>query len=186
MTPSSEHLNVFLGIRRELVNYASKITGDRAQAEDIVQEAYIRFVPRQAPAQVAIDQPVAYLYRIVRNLALDLKRSRSREQAHQAAPPVWLLPAHVSDPADVCQHSKALDRLSAALQELPEASRKALEMHRFAGCTLAEIAEQLQVSLTTAHRLLRDALVRLADVLQEPDDNSPPTGIKSAGSHREQ
>lgn len=37
----------------------------------------------------------------------------------------------------MCQHSKALDRLSAALQELPEASRKALQMYRFAGCTLA-------------------------------------------------
>jgi RNA polymerase sigma-70 factor (ECF subfamily) len=162
MTDATEQLQMFMGIRRELVSYASRITGDPAQAEDLVQEAWIRFVPDNVGNRAVIEQPVAYLYRIVRNLALDLKRSHVREQAHQAAPPVWLLPAHVSDPADICQHSMTLDRLSTTLQAMPEASRRAVEMHRFGGCTLAEIAQTLDVSLTTAHRLLRDALARLA------------------------
>jgi len=72
----------------------------------------------------------------------------------------------------MCQHSMTLDRISNALQALPEASRRALELHRFGGCTLAEIARQLDVSLTTAHRLLRDALVKLAREVDEPDDDS--------------
>ena len=54
---------------------------------------------------------------------------------------------------------------------MPENSRRALEMHRFGGCTLAEIAGHLNVSLTTAHRLLRDALVRLAREVDNPDDD---------------
>ncbi|MDO7929280.1 sigma-70 family RNA polymerase sigma factor [Pseudomonas sp. KFB-139] len=170
MTDSSGHLYTFLGIRQELVSYAAKITGDRMQAEDIVQEAWIRFIPQQASAKTAIEQPAAYLYRIVRNLALDLIRSRSREQAHQVSPPAWLLPAHISDPAELCQHNMTLERLSRALEAMPENSRRALEMHRFGGCTLAEIAEHLNVSLTTAHRLLRDALVRLAREVDNPDD----------------
>ncbi|MGE7990537.1 RNA polymerase sigma factor [Pseudomonas sp. NPDC089554] len=164
MADASTQLQVFLGVRRELVSYASTITGDRAQAEDIVQEAWIRFTPA-----AAVEQPVAYLYRIVRNLALDLKRSRSREQAHQASAPAWLHPGHTADPADSCQHSMLLDRLSDTLQAMPEASRLALEMHRFGGCTLAQIAQRLGVSLSTAHRLLRDALARLAQEVDEPD-----------------
>jgi RNA polymerase sigma-70 factor (ECF subfamily) len=171
MTEPTAHLHLFLGVRRELVSYAAKITGDHTQAEDVVQEAWIRFIPNQAASAPAIDQPVAYLYRIVRNLALDLKRNRLRAQTHEAAPPVWLLPTHGSDPADMCQHSMTLDRVSNALQALPEASRRALELHRFGGCTLAEIARQLDVSLTTAHRLLRDALVKLAREVDEPDDS---------------
>lgn len=167
MSDSSGHLYTFLGIRRELVSYAAKITGDRMQAEDIVQEAWIRFIPQQASA----EQPAAYLYRIVRNLALDLIRSRSRELAHQVSPPAWLLPAHISDPAELCLHNMTLERLSRALEAMPENSRRALEMHRFGGCTLAEIAGHLNVSLTTTHRLLRDALVRLAREVDNPDDD---------------
>jgi RNA polymerase sigma-70 factor (ECF subfamily) len=166
---SSKHLDVFLALRQELVNYASKITGDRIQAEDIVQEAYIRFVPNEPDPTTTITQPAAYLYRIVRNLALDLKRSRLREQAHQSMPPAWLLYDEASDPADECQQSMTLERLASVLEKMPEASRLALEMHRFSGCTLAQIAERLGVSLTSAHRLLRDALVRLAVAMEEPD-----------------
>lgn len=169
MSDSSTHLNLFLATRRELVSYAAKITGDRIQAEDIVQEAWLRFSPAKAGTRSTIEQPVAYLYRIVRNLALDLKRSRSREQDHSAAPPLWLLPTTVNDPAETCQHSMALERLADALQALPDNSRKALELHRFGGCTLAEIAGQLGVSLTTAHRLLREALLALARVMDDQD-----------------
>lgn len=164
------HLQLFLGIRRELVSYAAKITGSPAHAEDLVQEAWIRFLPCHGAAAPAIEQPVAYLYRIVRNLALDLKRSHVREQAQYQAPPAWLLPGRESDPADICQHSMTLDRVAKALQSMPQTSRRALEMHRFGGCTLAQIAEALGVSLTTAHRLLRDALMRLA---REIDDETP-------------
>jgi RNA polymerase sigma-70 factor (ECF subfamily) len=56
------------------------------------------------------------------------------------------------------------------LQALPDNSRKALELHRFGGFTLAEIAGQLGVSLTTAHRLLREALLALARVMDHQDD----------------
>jgi RNA polymerase sigma factor (sigma-70 family) len=172
MTDPAAQLHMFLAVRRELVTYAAKIIGDRTQAEDIVQEAWIRFTPQQSNARPAVEQPVAYLYRIVRNLALDLMRTRSREHEHQAAPPVWLLPA-ASDPADTCQHTMALERLFAALDAMPENSRRALELHRFGGCTLAEIARQLGVSLTTAHRLLREALVELAKVVDETDYAEP-------------
>jgi RNA polymerase sigma-70 factor (ECF subfamily) len=170
MPEPSAHLHLFLEIRRELVGYAAKITGDAAQAEDIVQEAWIRFNPRDGAIRPSIDQPVAYLYRIVRNLALDLQRSRAREQGHQAEPPQWLLPTQVEDPADTWQHGMALQRLSTALAAMPENSRLALELHRFSGFTLAQIATQLGTSVSTAHRLLRDALVVLARVMDDAGD----------------
>lgn len=69
MAGSANDLDVFLGLRRELVNYANGITGDRMQAEDVVQEAYIRLIAGRGEP---IEQPVAYAYRVVRNLALDL------------------------------------------------------------------------------------------------------------------
>lgn len=174
--PASD-LHVFLTLRRELVNYASGIIGDKVQAEDVVQEAFLRLMPSEGAKARSIDQPVAYAYRVVRNLALDLIRSRVREQAHHQSPPQWLLPMELEDPAETCQHGMALERLARALASMPVASRRALEMHRFGGFTLAQIAEQLDISVTSAHRLLHDALLRLARIMSD----APQTGRRSDG-----
>ncbi|WP_183165901.1 sigma-70 family RNA polymerase sigma factor [Azomonas macrocytogenes] len=167
MSDPAAKLDLFLSCRRALVNYATAITGDRTKAEDIVQEAYIRFHPLGREELESIQQPVAYLYRIVRNLALDLGRSEMREQQRHTAPPDWLIPSMFTTPEQACLRSNELEKLAQALDELPQTSRRALEMHRLEGQTLAQIAEQLQVSLATAHRLVRDALVRLARALPE-------------------
>jgi RNA polymerase sigma-70 factor (ECF subfamily) len=66
-------LKLYLTHRAALIDYATPIVGCRARAEDVVQEAYIRFVPARV-ADARIEQPVAYLYRIVRNVALDWTR----------------------------------------------------------------------------------------------------------------
>ena len=65
----------------QLVLYARRWAVDQAQAEDLVQEAFVRFW--QSRQQV--DEPLAYLYRCVRTTAIDAARSQSsrtrREQA---------------------------------------------------------------------------------------------------------
>ena len=63
--------------RRALVEYAARIVGSRAQAEDLVQEAWFRL--DAAVRKRAIHEPLAYLYRIVRNLALDGRSTALRE-----------------------------------------------------------------------------------------------------------
>lgn len=60
--------DLYLAHRGELLDYASKIVGDRSQAEDVVQEAYLRFDP--AAAERSLSAPLSYLFRIVRNLSL--------------------------------------------------------------------------------------------------------------------
>jgi len=78
-------LSVFLAHRRALVNYASGIIGSRTHAEDVVQEAYIRFSAAGDGQQgKPIDHPVSYLYRIVRNLAIDWTRRSSWEMSEPA------------------------------------------------------------------------------------------------------
>ena len=66
------------------MNYANGILHDRAGAEDVVQEAYLRFSAAADSGQIV--NPVSYLYRIVRNLALDWTRRRSVEPPKMAAP----------------------------------------------------------------------------------------------------
>lgn len=149
--------------RTALVEYAAPIVGDRARAEDVVQEAYLRFVPSAGDAAPALDQPLAYLYRIVRNLALDLTRRRAMEQRQQTAETLWwMLPPLARTPEQDMLHRRDLARVENVLAGLPARMRQALEMHRLGGHTLGEVAKALNVSVPTAHRLVRDALVAVA------------------------
>ena len=152
--------------RTALVEYATPIVGDRTRAEDVVQEAYLRFVPSAGETVPALDQPLAYLYRIVRNLALDLTRRRAMEQRQQTAESLWwMLPPSMRTPEQDMLHRRDLARVESVLAGLPPRMRQALDMHRFGGHTLSEVAEALNVSVPTAHRLVRDALMAVATQL---------------------
>lgn len=70
MAAANEKVQLYLAHRGALVEYALPIVGDRMRADDVVQEAFIRFAPDKA----LIGQPLGYLYRIVRNLAYGFTR----------------------------------------------------------------------------------------------------------------
>ncbi len=70
----------YVAYRAELVRYATPILGSREDAEDVVQEAFVRFVPEAAQSPSRLK---SYLYRIVRNLAFDARRRRRLESRGQ-------------------------------------------------------------------------------------------------------
>ena len=154
---------LFMTHRGALVDYASGIVGDRARAEDVVQEAFLRFVSARDKSEVRVERPPAYLYRIVRNLAIDRIRQRALEQRRQVEEPAWwMLPSTPRTPEQELLHRQDLGCIAEALSELAPEARLAVEMHRFGGYTLSEIAARLDTSVPTAHRLVQDALVRIA------------------------
>lgn len=142
-----------------LVNFASGITGSRALAEDVVQEAWFRI--EQAERTQILDRPLQYFYRIVRNLALDSRRRSTFEERHFASDSGDIV-GEVADEArsaeDALIARQELDRVMAALALLPERTRLAVEMHRFGGFTLKEIAARLGISIPMAHHLVKDGL----------------------------
>lgn len=152
-------LSVYTTHQRELTSYANRIVGDIGRAEDITQEAYLRF--SAAMSHEWRDNPVGYLYRIVRNLALDCCRRTQFEKA--------LFPHNTDDIAETVLTEQAmpehqaimlgeLEQLQAALDELPERTRLALEMHRLGGYKLREIAEHLHVSPSMAQHLVKEGI----------------------------
>lgn len=160
-------LNAYIEHRAELVNYVASITGCRARAEDVVQDAFLRFVPEDGAASQPGTPGIAYLYRIVRNLAFDFTRRSAMENRHQNEQSVeWLRPREESGPEQLMLHRDKLEQLAAVLDELPERERLAIEMHRLGGYTLSEIAQRLGVSTATAYRLVRNAVVHIASSME--------------------
>jgi RNA polymerase sigma-70 factor (ECF subfamily) len=165
----SSRLQVFLENRAALVEYAAPVVGSRAAAEDVVQEAYFRFVnPSEAPA--AMGSPKAYLFKIVRNIAIDKTRSLAAEARRDAQyAVVSQLQTQSSSPEQAADDRETLQQVTAALQELPAETRKAFLMKRFDGATYQEIGERVGVSKATAHRLVQAALVHLMAKVQDSD-----------------
>lgn len=156
---NSSALGLFEVHRTALVNYAGSLTGDRAEAEDLVQEAWLRF--NQAAQKGAVNDAKSYLFRIVRNLAFDSLRKLSREQGVIASGVYDDATEFYADETPTAERvaiSKSeIQCVAEALKELPERTRIAFEMHRFGGAKLKEIGAYLGISSSMAQILVTDA-----------------------------
>jgi len=159
------HQEVYIANRRALIAYATRILGSREMAEDIVQDAFLRFAPANTKAGPSA-QTLAYLYKIVRNLSFDfLKRQKIEKREQQNEPPFWSIPNETPTPEEFVAVTDEVRRISEILDDLPVEIRIALEMHRFGGYTLEEIAAHLGISIATAHRHVKTAMMRVATMM---------------------
>lgn len=152
-------LGLYTAHQRELLSYATSIVGDNGRAEDITQDAYLRF--SAAMADEWRDNPVGYLYRIVRNLALDCRRRTQFEKtlfSHSLDDVVEVIPAGQATLEHQAIARGELELLQMALDELPERTRIAVEMHRLGGYKLREIAEHLKISPSMAQHLVKEGI----------------------------
>jgi RNA polymerase sigma factor (sigma-70 family) len=131
-----------------------------AAPEDIVQEAFLKLVA-QAHAP---NQPVAWLYRVVRNAAISAARAGQRRRKHEGIAAErsasWFLPSEGKDlDSQLATH---------ALQALPDEEREAITLHLWGGLTFLEIADVLGCTHSTAHRWYAAGLDRLRERLDTP------------------
>ena len=150
---------LYLAHRRRLVDYAGGIVGDPGQAEDVVQDAFLRF--RCGMAGRLIEEPVGFLYRVVRNLALDRRRRLKLEARYMqgdAAETAQEIAADRASPEQEASDREALLRIQQVIAALPPRTRTALEMHRFGGATLKDIAGHLGISISMAQVLVVEGI----------------------------
>ena len=133
--------------------------------EDVVQEAFLKLVAlRQPPCAV-----VPWLYRVVRNAALDAgkaARRRQRREAATARPVRWFVEPEV----------EGLDAAAAvaALQRLPDEEREVIVARLWGGLSFEQIAEVASCSASTAFRRYSAGLDALRKELGVPCPNRSP------------
>lgn len=156
---------IYIAHRPALLAYARLLAGSRAEAEDLVQEAFIRFSPEHADTALS---PRAYLVRIIRNLAFNLKK-RKRYESQQVCEnlPFWGQPQPVDTPEQHALFCDQVRSVASILADMPDQTRTVVEMYRFDGYTLQEIADRLDLSVATVHRLLKTAMSRLAEQMDK-------------------
>jgi RNA polymerase sigma factor (sigma-70 family) len=159
VTRARSDLQLFTAHRTALVSYANSIVGNAAQAEDVVQDAWLKLERAKGPDPV--HDPLRYLYRVVRNLAIDVRRRARRDVAHVDGTMDTVSLTRPDDTPSVEQAmiaAQELEAVMAVLAALPDQQRRAIELYRLRGCKLREISEQLGISVSYAHALIADGL----------------------------
>lgn len=157
MAPSDSSLALYIEHRDELLNYANKLLQDRATAEDVVQEAWIRLSAKDGQGD-EITNPLSYLFAIVRNLALDWAKRRPREAPSGTGSTEWeTIPDNQPSAEEVVLHRDQMRLLMEAISELPERTQIAFRMYRIEEKTLQQIADHLNISVARTFQMVRDA-----------------------------
>jgi RNA polymerase sigma-70 factor, ECF subfamily len=151
---------------------AYRIVGQRADAEEVVVEAFAQ-AWRDAPRFEAARGSVAgWLTMIARSRALDLVRARGRRErmtASAAAEQPEASPAMGDwrqDPAVAVDEVERRARVREALASLSPPQREAIELAYFSGLSQAEIAERLQEPLGTIKTRVRLGMQKLREALR--------------------
>jgi RNA polymerase sigma-70 factor (ECF subfamily) len=148
----------------ELLRYATRLTGDRARAEDVVQETLLRAWQHPHIADDSERSPRPWLFRVARNVIID--EHRSARVRHEVTS------GDGSDEFEQCgpdEVDAALDRLliADALTHLSPEHHAVVRRSYYLGWTIAQIADDLQIAEGTVKSRLHYGLHALRLTLQE-------------------
>ena len=142
-----------------LVLFARQWSATRADADDAVQNGFLKFWRTRDTAR----EPLPYLYACVRTAAMDFGRGERRRDRYEQA----------SSPAEHSAFELTVERrereaaIEAALGQLPGDQREVVVMKVWGGLTFAQIGTALGIPLSTAASRYRYALTRLEQELSE-------------------
>ena len=147
--------------RNRAYGVALSLTGNHDDAMDAMQKSFIRV--HRSLGRFRQDEPFfPWLYRIVRNTALNQRRDEKRHRGE--VPLEWV---HESDgrpdPLEETMVGDLKERLWNGIQELPPEMREAFVLYHFQGLKYREIAAAMDVPLGTVMSRLHAARLRLRE-----------------------
>ncbi|MDZ4287114.1 MAG: sigma-70 family RNA polymerase sigma factor [Prosthecobacter sp.] len=163
-----------------LILYARQIAPTPADAEDVVQLAFVRWWRRFPEGD---SQHIPLHYGGVRTIALDMRRSNLRRSARESQSDIALPHADtpIFDPPPEKRETAAL--VEQALAKLPEEQREVVTLRLWGGLTFAEIAEATGSSVNTVAGRYRYALAalqkHLAPMKEDLASHSSPLPLNS-------
>lgn len=139
---------------RALAAYSWRMLGNQAEAEDVVQEVFLRLwthASRWVPGKASVS---TWLHRIAHNLCIDHLR---RAQVANSEPLEGEWPDEAPDSEQALAQTAETEQLSQALGDLPERQRSALIMTHYQGLSNREVAEIMDLSVDALESLLSRA-----------------------------
>ncbi|MEX0297605.1 MAG: RNA polymerase sigma factor [Kordiimonas sp.] len=146
---------------------------DQNEAEEIVQEAFVRFQKKYDPTTV--DSPAALLARIAANLVIDRVRERDARAAREDA---WgklytegadgdASASKSVDPARALSARQQVELAMSVLEGLPQKTRQVFLLHRVEGLSHSEISSRIGMPKSTIEKHMIRAIKALAKIRED-------------------
>lgn len=150
---------------KDLVLFGGNYLSDKDSCEDIVQNIFLRLWSNRRELSIETSLK-SFLLKSVQNACLDEIRHRNSVKTYEA----YTLAFSNTDDVDIDNYilySDLQDKLTKALEKLPQEYRQAFELSRFDGLKYKEIASYLNMSERTVEVRISKALVFLREHLKE-------------------
>ena len=147
-----------------VLGYATRLLADRAEAEDVTQEAMVRLWRVAPDWRTGEAQVSTWVYRVVTNLCTDLRRARVRRPGVGLDDAPEVASGHQSAVASMIEADR-MAALSSALGQLPERQRQAVVLRHIEGLSNPEIAVILGLRVEAVESLTARGKRALAAIL---------------------
>jgi RNA polymerase sigma-70 factor, ECF subfamily len=155
---------------------AYRMTGNRHDAEEVVQEAFLRAYQKLEQFESRANFGT-WVYRIAANYSIDRMRQRQKEESRRQTPnaedldgmeddPLNRVPDAAPSPERLTQSVELKIQMEQALAALTNAERTAFVMRHWEGCGIEEIAEVLKSNSSAAKNTVFRAVQKLRRALQ--------------------
>lgn len=159
--------------QNKVYSLALRLVGDREEAADLAQEAFVRAWQGLDSFQ-GESSFATWMYRLTTNLCIDyLRRKRRREGVEPSVSlddeaSGWAEPAdRESDPQLLLERSERGRALARALERLPDWQRRALILRELSGLSYQEIGRALDIDMGTVKSRIARARLNLRKILLE-------------------
>lgn len=153
-----------LPLREKMLNFSLKLTDDRADAEDIVQEAFLKlwYIRDKLDEYQSVE---ALVMQVTKNLSLDKLRTRK-----PVGPDIETISmdSGMKTPAEQLEQQEAVDQVRQLIDRLPSLQQTIIRMKDVEGYELSEIAEitgtqieAVRVNLSRARKKIREQFLQL-------------------------
>lgn len=153
-----------LPLREKLLNFSYKLTEDRSDAEDIVQEVFLKLwnIRRKLDEYHSVE---ALAMQVTKNMSLDRLRTR---RTHETEVITLSLDSGEMNPAEELEQRDAASCIRHLIRQLPTLQQQIIRLKDVEGYEIAEIAEitgtqaeAVRVNLSRARKKIRDRFVEL-------------------------
>jgi RNA polymerase sigma-70 factor (ECF subfamily) len=171
-TPEETLVAAFNLMRDELISTLVFVLGNREDAKDAAQEAFIKcWNAREQLGQIINLR--AWIFRVCFNTAKDMQRSAWNRRAKPLQAEQYTMMAKDAAPAQVLERKESLERLRLAILDLREEERDVFLLRQNGELTYEQIAEMRSCPVSTVKTQMRSALEKLRRVLNPAEVAQP-------------
>ena len=155
--------NLYDSTSAKLFGVCLRVLKDRGEAEDLLQDVFVRVWNKAGSYAVTGHSPMTWLITVTRNMAIDRLRARKASTADIETMPELRDDAPGPEARAIAASEQA--QIDACLEELDDARAQSVRGAYLDGDTYLDLAERFGVPVNTMRTWLRRSLIKLRDCL---------------------